>query len=215
MRPCRLFFALASVVSAFAVPSAKQEMPGSGLALSRSDSSPHAPEPLKSLRAPSKDTPTVSITVKDARAGVIMIAPTDPVTVVLTFSNPGKSIIDFRIHDRDLNRKLPYPVGCSVRFTDAAGNVHPDARANGEWWSQYIIWSTLFIEGEDAFSLHRLLPGEEFRYEVSLAEVLAGGEWFRGWPYYPKTGFVPGRWLFRFRYNDRTSEEFTLIVQKR
>jgi hypothetical protein len=160
---------------------------------------------------------TLSITLKNANDHRLVITPVQPVTMVLTFSNLSKAPIRLRIHDYDpFHKKLPYPTECAVRITDSAGKLHPLAKENGEWWSQFICWSTTFND-DDEHNYRTLKSGEALIYEVALKEVLsvpAGGE-PKGWPYDHGKGFKPGNYRFQFRFDSVQSEMFELQVDER
>jgi len=159
---------------------------------------------------------TLSITLKNADDHRLVIAPNESVTMVLTFSNHSKAPIRLRIHDYDpYHKNLPYPIECAVRITDSAGQLHPLAKENGEWWSQFTCWSTLFTDDEHNY--RNLKPAEVLIYEVALKEVLtvpAGGE-PKGWPYDHKKGFKPGSYRFQFRFDSVQSEMFDLRVDEK
>ena len=160
---------------------------------------------------------TLSIILKNADNHRLVVAPDEPVIMVLTFSNLAKASIRLRIHDYDpFHKKLPYPIECAVRITDGAGELHPLAKENGEWWSQFRCWSTMFKD-DDEHNYRTLKPGEALVYEVALKEILcvpAGGE-PKGWPYDHDNGFKPGKYRFQFRFGPVQSEMFDLRVNER
>lgn len=159
----------------------------------------------------------LSITLKNAHDHRLVVAPDGPVTMLLTFSNQSTAPIRLRIHDYDpYHKKLPYPIECAVRITDSAGQLYPLAKENGEWWSQYKDWSTLFTD-DDEHNYGTLNPHKALAYEVALKEVLtvpAGGE-PEGWPYDHKKGFKPSSYRFQFRFDSVQSEMFELQVERK
>ena len=159
----------------------------------------------------------LTITLEKAVGGSLDIKSNERATVVLTFSNRTDAPIRFRIHDYDpYHKKLPYPVECAVRITDSDGGLHPIAKLNGEWWSQFKCWSTLFLE-DDERNYRTLKPKEDMVYEVALADVLkvpGGGEPER-WPFDHLKGFRPGSYLLKVRYGAVVSDAFIIRVEER
>lgn len=157
----------------------------------------------------------LSMEMKGAERGHLVAAPRDSVVVRLTFVNRSGKPIRLRIHDFDPEyKKLPYPVECAVRITDNAGKLHPHAKENGEWWSQYICWSALFRK-DDEQNYRVIGPEGSLIYEISLADLLlvpAGGE-PEGWPYDHRTGFKPGSYHLQFRFGAVLSPVFQLLIK--
>jgi hypothetical protein len=157
---------------------------------------------------------TVAIELKGAAGSSLTIARKDEPKIVLRFTNHTdrkKEVGVYLYHPH--HKELPVLLGCAVRFLDEKGNVHPDAKSNGEWWSQYICWSTTFPEGERK-NTREIAAHGEVEVEAPLHEILrvpAGGE-PEGWMWNQAGGYLLGRHRFQVRFDGVISREFVLNV---
>ena len=89
------------------------------------------------------------------------------------WKNKGKGAATFLLADHDSYQgTLPYPVGMKAKVTYPNHVVLTDTPTFGEWWSSYILTSSMFTEmpGDRV----TLKPNEEVVRIVPLDEVLRG-----------------------------------------
>lgn len=156
----------------------------------------------------------LSMELEGAKAGQLAIAPSDCPIIALHFVNHGTADARLRIHDVDpYHGRLPFPVACQVRFSGADDQPYEKWIGKSGWWSQLATWGTSFYDDAPG-NYRQLRPGGQLTYEVALSEVLRvhSGPEPRGAPWDHRVGFMPGAHVFRFRYGDMVSPEWTLQV---
>jgi hypothetical protein len=126
---------------------------------------------------------------------------TDSPYVDVTFTNVSASMVTLRLldgHHPDSRRKLPYPMGISIRYEHADGTLHSAAQINGEWMTQYLAWSELFHDWP--LSEYRLGSKDSHTVRVALRDVFWTAPLPEGWITSADGRFRPGSYTFRVRY---------------
>ena len=121
------------------------------------------------------------------------------------WKNKGKEAATILLKDHDsYHGTLSYPVGMKTRVRDSNGNVRTSTHEFGEWWSNYILWSTLFPETPgDRITLR---PNEEVVRIVPLDEVLLGMDGL-------ENGLQEGEYTVELKLDEIVSNELRIKVK--